>query len=58
VAAIVGTAVGVSLLGAETVSLHRIDAVMYAQAGPLVVLAWMWIAASTVVVAGALTPRR
>lgn len=56
--AIVGTALGVSLLGAETVSLHRLDAIMYTPAGPLVVLAWMWITASAVVIAAALTVRR
>jgi hypothetical protein len=56
--AIIGTAAGVSLFGSETISLHRIDAVMYAEAGPLVVLAWMWIATSAVVVAAALARRR
>lgn len=59
IAAIAGTAFGVSLLGAETISLHRIDALMYAQAGPFVVVVWLWLAAAAVVVvAAALAPRR
>lgn len=56
--AIVGTALGVSVLGAETVSPHRLDAIMYTPAGPWVVLAWMWLAASAVVTVAALKARR
>jgi len=48
-AAIVVTAIGVSLFAIETVSVHRIDAIMYAPAGPIVALAWMWIAVSALV---------
>ena len=55
IAAIAGTALGVSLLGTETISLHRIDAVMYWQAGPFVVVVWLWLAAALVVIAAALT---
>jgi hypothetical protein len=55
--AIVGTAMGVALFVAETISLHRIDAVMYAEVGPLVVLAWMWIATSAFVIVAALARR-
>ena len=57
-AAIIGTALGVSLLGTETISLHRIDAVMYTQAGPLAVVVWMWLAAAAIVVVAALVRRR
>lgn len=52
--AIAGTALALVLLAVETISLHRVDAVMYAQAGPLVVLAWLWIGAATIVIASAL----
>ena len=48
-AAIIGTALGAALFATETVSLHRIDAIMYAPAGPVVALAWMWIAVSALV---------
>ena len=58
IVAIVGTAVAVSVLGTETISLHRIDAIMYASLGPLVGLAWMWIAASALVTAAALSTAR
>ena len=52
--AIVGTAIALMLLVVETVSLHRIDAVMYAEAGPLVLLAWAWVGAAAIVIASAL----
>jgi hypothetical protein len=56
--AIVGAALGVSVLLAETISLHRIDVVMYASLGPFVGLVWMWIAAASMVAAAALATRR
>ena len=52
--AIAGTALALILLAVETISLHRVDAVMYAEAGPLVLLAWAWIGAAAIVVASAL----
>jgi hypothetical protein len=52
--AIAGTALALMLLAIETISLHRIDAVMYAEAGPLVLLAWAWIGAAAIVIASAL----
>ena len=52
--AIVGTALALMLLAIETISVHRFDAVMYAEAGPLVLLAWAWIGAATIVIAAAL----
>ena len=54
VGAIAGTALALMLLVVETISLHRIDAVMYAQVGPLVLLAWAWIGAAAIVIASAL----
>jgi hypothetical protein len=51
--ALAGTVLAVMLLAVETVSLHRIDALMYAEAGPLVVLAWLWIGSAAIVVASA-----
>ena len=58
--AIFGTALALMLLAVETISLHRVDAVMYADAGPLVVLAWLWVGAAAIVIASALaaSPRR
>ena len=52
--AIVGTALALLLLVVETISLHRVDALMYAEAGPLVRLAWAWVAAAAIVIASAL----
>ena len=52
--AIAGTALALMLLAVETISLHRVDAVMYADAGPLVLLAWAWIGAAAIVIASAL----
>jgi len=52
--AIAGTALALMLLAVEAISLHRVDAVMYAEAGPLVLLAWAWIGAAAIVVASAL----
>jgi len=51
--AIAGTALALMLLVVETISLHRVDAVMYAQGGPLVLLAWAWIGAAAIVIASA-----
>lgn len=52
--AIAGSALAFLLLAVETISLHRVDAVMYAEAGPLVLLAWAWIGAGAIVIASAL----
>jgi len=54
IGAIAGTALALMLLVVETISLHRVDAVMYAQVGPLVLLAWAWIGAAAIVIASAL----
>jgi len=56
--AIAGTALGVSLLGTEAISLHRVDAIMYARLGPFDALVWMWLAAAAIVVTAALARRR
>ena len=52
--AIAGSALALMLLAVETISLHRVDAVMYVEAGPLVLLAWAWIGAAAIVIASAL----
>jgi len=52
--AIAGTALALLLLAVETISLHRVDAAMYAEAGPLVRLAWAWLGAAAIVIASAL----
>jgi hypothetical protein len=54
IGAVVGTSLAFSLFAVETISLHRIDAVMYVEAGPLLALAWMWLAASAIVTLSAL----
>ena len=51
--AIAGTALALMLLVVETISLHRVDAVMYAQAGPLLLLPWAWIGAAAIVIVAA-----
>ena len=51
--AIAGTALALMLLVVETISLHRVDAVMYAEAGPLKLIAWAWIGAAAIVIASA-----
>lgn len=46
--AAVGT-LGVALLFAlELISLHQIDAVLYANAGPVAVIGWLWAAAAAI----------
>jgi hypothetical protein len=52
--AIAGTALALMLMAVETISLHRVDEVMYAEAGPLVLLAWAWLGAAAIVIASAL----
>lgn len=56
--AIVGTTLAVSLLVTETISLHRIDVLMYLPVGPWVALAWAWVAAAAAVAAAAISSRR
>ena len=52
--AILGTALALLLLFVETISLHSVDALMYAEAGPLVRLAWAWVGAAAIVIASTL----
>jgi len=52
--AIAGTALALMIMVVEMISLHRIDEVMYAQAGPLVAVAWAWTGAAAIVIASAL----
>lgn len=44
IGAALATAVGVWLFVVETISLHGLDAVMYAPAGPIRVIGWCWAA--------------
>lgn len=48
--ALAGTAVALSVFATETLSLHRIDAVLYAPAGPLLVIGWLWLGAAALVI--------
>lgn len=60
--ALFGTAFALILFAVETISVHAIDRWMYAPAGPVMMLAWLWTLASTVVTVSALSawrhPRR
>lgn len=53
VGALIGTAAALAVFVVETLSLHRVDTFMYAQAGPVLTIAWMWMAAAAVVTANA-----
>jgi hypothetical protein len=52
--ALLGTATSAALFVVETISLHPIDSIFYAQLGSVGVLALLWASASLVVVAAAL----
>jgi hypothetical protein len=51
--AVVGTLISVALVAAETVSLHALDAWLYAPVGPLLRIGWVWLAAGMWTVFGA-----
>ena len=42
----------------ETISLHSVDAIVYAPAGPVKLIAWLWAAAAAVVAVAASQVRR
>jgi len=45
----------VMLFVVESISLHAIDALMFAPLGPVLAIGWMWAAAAALVIAAALT---
>ncbi len=51
--ALIGAAVEAAVFLVETVSLHGVDAVMYASAGPVKVIGILWLIASSLVIFGA-----
>jgi hypothetical protein len=52
--ALAATAGAVSLFVVESISLHGIDAIMYASVGPVLAIALFWAAAAAIVTASAL----
>ena len=42
---------GLGLFLVEAISLHSVDAVMYAQAGPVLLIGWIWAALGLVIAA-------
>ncbi|MEO8836948.1 MAG: hypothetical protein ABI364_09440 [Caldimonas sp.] len=58
VVATFGTALALALLAVEAISLHRVDAMMYAFVGPLVVVAWLWAGAAALVTGSAFAAAR
>jgi hypothetical protein len=56
--AVVATALLGVLFLIETISLHQLDRVLYAQPGPLKLIAYAWIALAAAVVGAALRARR
>lgn len=54
----VGNALGLALFAVETVSLHQVDAVLYARVGPLNRLACLWALVAVIVALAALVGLR
>lgn len=57
-AAVAATALLVALFLVEAISWHESDRLLYAHAGPLLRIAWAWVALAAVVVVSALRARR
>lgn len=57
-AAVLGTALICVVFIVETVSLHQIDGLLYAQPGPLKVIGYLWVALAVFVVLAARRARR
>lgn len=47
-----------ALWGLEAVSLHQTDQIVWTQAGPIMILGWLWLGASALAIGGALFGRR
>ncbi len=56
--ATIATIADILLFAIETVSLHAVDALLYAQVGPLRALVFVWVATATVVTLSALRAAR
>ena len=48
--AAIASLVVLALFGLETISLHQIDSVLYCRVGPVMLIAWLWLALGAVVV--------
>lgn len=42
--AMTGTLMATALFALETISLHEIDAILYSRIGPVLLIAWIWLA--------------
>ncbi len=47
--ALLGSAAAVAVFCVESVSMHRVDAVLYAAAGPIRSIGWLWVCAAVLV---------
>lgn len=54
--AVLGAGLAAGLVGLEMISLHDIDAWLYARQGPLMRIAWLWGVAAALMIAGARWP--
>ncbi len=54
VGALIGTALTATLFGIETISMHEIDAALYAMAGPIKVIGWLWVVVAAITAGSAL----
>jgi len=52
--AFVGIVFVFALFGLELISLHAIDAILYRQTGPLLLIGWLWLAGSGISAAAAM----
>ncbi len=53
--AFVGTLLVIALYVLELISLHVIDAILYRQTGPILLIGWLWLAGSGISAAAAVT---
>lgn len=52
--ALIGTALTATLFAIETISMHHVDAVMYAMAGPIKAIGWLWVGVAAITTTSAL----
>ncbi len=50
--ALLGSAAAVAVFVVESVSMHRVDAILYAAAGPIRFVGWPWVGSAAVVCVG------
>ena len=52
--ALIGTTLTATLFGVETISMHDVDAMMYAMAGPIKGIGWLWVGVAAITTTSAL----